>query len=120
MSALKNTVQLIGHVGRDPELRTTGADRKMAKFSLATGDTYKNSKGETITDTHWHSLIAWGKLAEIVGKVVKQGSEVAVEGKLVTRSYVDKEGVKRTITEIQVNELLVLTKQKAASSAESS
>jgi single-strand DNA-binding protein len=108
MYALKNKVQLIGNLGNNPEIRTTEAGKKMARFSVATDETYRNAKGEKVTETQWHNLIAWGKVAEIVEKYLSKGSEVAVEGKLMNRNYVDKEGVKRYITEVHVNEMLML------------
>ena len=108
MNALRNKVQLIGNLGGNPEVTTLDSGKKLAKFSIATNETYKNSLGEKITDTQWHNVIAWNKTAEIIEKYVSKGSEIAVEGKLVTRSYEDKEGMKRYITEIVVNELLLL------------
>ena len=108
MNALRNKVQLIGNLGMNPEVKTLDGGKKLAKMSIATNETYKNSKGERVTETQWHNLVAWGKTAEIVEKFLKKGSEVAVEGKLVNRNYTDKEGVKRYITEIEVNELLML------------
>ena len=83
-------------------------DKKLAKFSIATNDSYKNASGEKITDTQWHNVIAWNKTAEIVEKYLTKGNEIAVEGKLTSRSYENKEGVKKYITEIVVNELLML------------
>ncbi len=108
MNALRNKVQLIGNLGGNPEVITLDSGKKLAKFSIATNETYKNSLGEKITDTQWHNVIAWNKTAEIIEKYVSKGSEIAVEGKLVTRSYEDKEGMKAYITEIIVNELLLL------------
>jgi single-strand DNA-binding protein len=113
MYALKNKVQLIGNLGNAPEVRNTETGKKLARFSMATNEQYKNSKGERVTETQWHNVIAWGNVAEIAEKYLKKGAEVAVEGKLVNRSYVDKEGAKRTITEIQVTEILMLSKATA-------
>jgi single-strand DNA-binding protein len=107
MKSLRNSVKLIGHVGKDPEVKTFG-DRTKAAFSIATTDNYKNAKGEKVEDTQWHNLVIWGKLADIAGKYVKKGSEVAVEGKLVHRVYETDKGEKRYITEINVNELEML------------
>ena len=107
-AALRNKVQLIGNLGNDPEVKTLESGKKMAKFSVATSETYRNSKGEKVKETQWHKLVAWGKLAEIIEKYVGKGKEVAVEGKLVTRSYNDKEGNKKYITEVEVSELLML------------
>ena len=112
MNALRNKVQLIGHLGMDPEVKALNGGKKLAKMSIATNETYKNAKGEKVTDTQWHNLIAWGKTAEIVEKFLKKGSEVAVEGKLINRNYTDKEGIKRYVTEIEVSELLMLDSKK--------
>lgn len=111
MNTLKNKVQLIGHLGNDPELKTVNGNN-LAKISIATNETYKNAKGEKITDTQWHNVIAWGKTADIIGKYLKKGSEVAIEGKLINKNYTDKEGVKRYVTEVQANEVLLLGSKK--------
>ncbi|HMK27266.1 MAG TPA: single-stranded DNA-binding protein [Chitinophagaceae bacterium] len=108
MYALKNKVQLIGNLGNAPEVKTLESGKKMARFSVATSESYRNAKGEKVTETQWHNLVAWGKVAEIVEKYLGKGKEVAIEGKLISRSYNDKEGNKKYITEIQVNELLML------------
>jgi single-strand DNA-binding protein len=108
MYALKNKVQLIGNLGNGPEVRTFEGGRKMARFSMATNESYRNAQGERITETQWHNLIAWGKLADIAERFLEKGKEVAIEGKLINRSYQDREGNKRYVTEIQVNELLLL------------
>lgn len=108
MYALKNKVQLIGNLGNAPEVKTLESGKKMARFSVATNENYRNAKGEKVTETQWHNLVAWGKVAEIVEKFLTKGKEVAIEGKLVNRSYNDKEGNKKYVTEIQVNELLLL------------
>lgn len=110
MYALKNKVQLIGNLGNAPEVRNTETGKKLVRFSVATNEQYKNAKGERVTETQWHNLIAWGKVAEIAEKFLLKGTEVAVEGKLVNRNYMDKEGNKKYITEIQVTELLMLGK----------
>ncbi len=108
MYALKNKVQLIGNLGKAPEIKTTEGGKKMARFSIATNETYKNTKGERVTETQWHNLVAWGKVAEIAGKYLEKGKEVAIEGKLVNRSYEDKNGNKKYVTEVVVNELLLI------------
>jgi len=108
MSNLRNKVQLIGRIGNDPEVVSLESGKKVAKFSMATNDSYKNAKGEKIEDTQWHNLVVWNKTAEIVEQYVKKGNEVAIEGKLTNRSYDDKEGNKRYVTEIVVSELLML------------
>jgi single-strand DNA-binding protein len=108
MQTLKNKVQLIGNVGAVPEIKTMEAGKKLAKFSLATSETYRNAKGEKVTETQWHNIVCWGKLAEIVEKYLTKGKEVALEGKLINRSYNDKDGNRKCICEVQANELLLL------------
>jgi single-strand DNA-binding protein len=108
MNTLRNKVQLIGNLGNDPEIITMDSGKKLAKFSIATNETYKNQAGERVTDTQWHNVVAWGKTAEIVEQYVTKGKEVAVEGKLSHRSYDDKDGNKRYTTEVVCNELLLL------------
>lgn len=108
MSTLRNKVQLIGNLGNNPEIITLESGKKLAKFSIATNETYKNAKGEKITNTEWHNLVAWGKTAEIAESYLEKGREIAIEGKLTTRSYDDKDGNKKYITEIVINELLLL------------
>jgi single-strand DNA-binding protein len=108
MSTLRNSVQLIGRPGMDPEVKTIANDRKMARFTLATNDFYVNNKGEKIEETQWHNLVAWGKTAEIVEKLVKKGKEIVIEGKLTTNTWEDKEGVKHSTVEVIINEILAL------------
>jgi single-strand DNA-binding protein len=108
MYALKNKVQLIGNLGNNPEIKTTEGGKKLARFSMATNEVYRNANGDKVTETQWHSLVAWARVAEIAEKFLVKGSEVAIEGKLVNRSYNDKEGNKKYITEVQVNEVLML------------
>jgi len=110
MNTLRNKVQLIGNLGNDPEIINLESGKMLAKFSIATNENYKNSKGEKITDTQWHNVVAWGKTAEIIEKYVTKGKEVAIEGKLTSRSYETKEGDKRYVTEVVCNELLMLGK----------
>ncbi len=110
MSTLRNKVQLIGHVGITPEILNLESGKKLAKFSIATNESYKNSKGEKVTDTQWHNIVAWGKTADLIEKFAPKGKEVGIEGKLTTRSYEDKEGVKRYITEVVCSELLLMGK----------
>lgn len=115
MYALKNKVQLIGNLGNAPEVKTTESGKKMVRFSVATNDVYKTADGEKKTETQWHNIIAWGNLAEIAEKYLTKGSEIALEGKLMNRNYIDKEGNKKYITEIQANELLMLGGKAIAS-----
>jgi single-strand DNA-binding protein len=108
MSTICNNVQLIGNLGKDPEIKTYEDGKKMARVSMATKEFYKNAKGERITETQWHNLVAWGKTAELMERYLKKGSELALQGKLVSRQYDDKEGAKRYITEIHVSSLHML------------
>lgn len=110
MSTLRNKVQLIGHVGNDPEIKTFDGGKKLAKLAIATNESYKNEKGEKVEETQWHNLVAWGKTAEIIEKYVVKGKEIAIEGKLTHRSYEDKNGEKRYVTEVVIDEVLLLGK----------
>ncbi len=109
MKTLRNKVNLIGNLGMTPEIKSLDGGQKLAKVSIATNETYKNNKGEKVTETQWHNLIAWGKVAEVLEKYTKVGSKVAVEGKLVNRQYTDKAGQKRQTTEVQLSEVMVLS-----------
>ncbi|MBL7871045.1 MAG: single-stranded DNA-binding protein [Cyclobacteriaceae bacterium] len=112
MKSVRNSVQLIGRLGKDPEVKNFGKSQK-ATFSIATSETYKNAKGEKVEDTQWHNIVIWGKLADIAGQYLKKGAEVAVEGKLVHRVFETDKGEKRYFTEINVNDLAMLgAKQK--------
>jgi len=108
MSTIRNQVQLIGNVGQEPTITNLDNGRKVARLSLATNEHYKNANGEKQTDTQWHTVVAWGKSAEIIEKYVSKGKEIAIEGKLSSRSYEDKEGVKRYVTEVVASEILLL------------
>jgi len=110
MNALRNKVQLIGNLGNDPEIINLESGKRLAKFSLATNESYKNANGEKVTDTQWHNIVAWGKTATIIEQFVTKGKEVVIEGKLTTRSWEDKEGIKRYTTEVVCQELLMLSK----------
>ena len=112
MNALRNRVQLIGRLGQDPEVKQTKNGRTLARFSLATTEIYKNSQGERTEETQWHPIVVWGERAEIAGKYLRKGKEVALEGKLVHRSYDDADGNKKYITEVVVNEFLMLGKKE--------
>lgn len=114
MNALRNKVQLIGNLGNAPEVRTTESGKKLVKFSIATNESYRNAKGEKVTETQWHNIIAWGKVADIAEKYLTKGTEVAIEGKLMNNNYTDKDGNKKYSTEIQVHELLLLGSKPAA------
>ncbi len=112
MSTLKNKVQLIGNLGTQPEIINLESGKILAKFTMATNEHYKNAKGEKVTDTQWHNIVAWGKTAQIIEQYLNKGQEVAIEGKLTTRSWDDKEGNKRYMTEIVCNELLMMGDKK--------
>ncbi|MEJ6792096.1 MAG: single-stranded DNA-binding protein [Lacinutrix sp.] len=108
MNTLRNKVQLIGNLGQDPEIINLESGNTVAKFSIATNESYKNAYGEKVTDTQWHKIVAFGKTAQIIEKYVTKGKEIAVEGKLTTRSWDDKDGIKCYTTEVVCNELLML------------
>ena len=108
MSTLRNKVQLIGNVGGEPTITNLESGKKVARISIATNEHYKDGKGEKQTDTNWHNLVAWGKTADIIEKYVAKGKEIAIEGKLTSRSYEDKDNVKRYVTEVVVSEILLL------------
>jgi len=108
MSTLKNHVQLIGNVGQEPTITNLESGKKVARFSLATNEYYKDAKGEKQTDTNWHTVVAWGKTAEIIEKFVSKGKELGVTGKLKTRTYTTDDGNERYVTEVEANEILLL------------
>jgi single-strand DNA-binding protein len=112
MYAMKNKVQLIGNLGQAPAIKTTESGKKLAQFSVATNESYQNAQGEKVTETQWHQVVAWGKLADIVEKYLIKGKEVAIEGKLVNRNYTDKQGVKHYATEVVASDLLMLGTNK--------
>ncbi|NNF35038.1 MAG: single-stranded DNA-binding protein [Saprospiraceae bacterium] len=114
MNSIRNTVQLMGHLGKDLELLTFENGNSIVKGTLATNDYYINNKGEKIEDTQWHNIIAWGKLAQSMSQILRKGNEVTVKGKLTHRSYQDKTGVKRYVTEIVVSEFVKVTRKEAA------
>lgn len=112
MSALRNSVRLTGFLGQDPEVFTFGENQKMIRVSLATHERYRNKENEWKTDTHWHQLTFWGKNALFAEKSLKKGDQISVEGRLVNNNYVDKEGVTRYVSEVVVNELLLVRIKK--------
>ena len=107
MGTLRNSVHLIGRPGMDPEIKTFG-EKKTARFALATNDKYYNDKMELVTDTQWHNIVAFGKTVDTVEKLVRKGRLMAVEGKLQTRQYEDKDKNKRYITEIYLDEFMLV------------
>ena len=112
MGTLKNSVHLIGRPGADPEIRVFG-DKKTARFALATNDKYYNDKNELITDTQWHNIVAKGRTAEIVEKIVKKGRLLALDGSIRTRQYEDKDKNKRYITEIHMDEFMLIDRMSS-------
>lgn len=108
MSTLKNKVQLIGNVGVEPAITILESGKKVARLSLATNESYKDKNGEKQTETNWHTLVAWGKTVDIIESYVVKGKEMAIEGKLNSRSYDDRDGNKRHVTEVVVSEILLL------------
>ncbi len=113
MNSLKNRVQLIGHLGNDPEVKNLNGGKTVVNFSMATSDYYKNANGEKVTETQWHKIVAWNGTAKIIEKHLKKGNEVGIVGKLTTRSWDDKDGNKRYITEVVANEVLLMGAAKA-------
>lgn len=107
---MKNSVQLIGHVGQEPEIKNLEGGKKLANFSIATNEVYYRENGDKVEKTEWHRITAWGKTAEIIEKYVAKGKEIAIGGKLSHRSYDDKDGIKRYVTEVIADEVLLLGK----------
>lgn len=111
MNNLRNRVQLIGNLGATPEITEFDNGKKMAKITLATNDSYKNNKGELVKETQWHLLTLWGNHAVLAENYLDKGKEICVDGKLQNRTYEDKDGVKKYVTEIFVNDILLLGKK---------
>lgn len=111
MGNIRNQVRLIGNLGRDPEYREISNGRKMTRFSLATNEYYVGDQGEKLAETQWHQVVAWGKLAEICERLLHKGSEVVLDGRLNTRSYNDKDGVRRSYTEVVALEMAVMDRK---------
>lgn len=110
MTTIRNSVQLIGRLGKDPEIKNIGNDRKMARISLATSNNYYNAKGERVEETDWHNVVAFGKVVDTIEKFVRKGQEIAIEGKLTASNWEDKDGNKRYSVDIVLNELVLLQK----------
>ena len=111
MTTLSNSVHLIGRLGQDPKSFEFEGGKMKTTFSLATSDFYKDQKGERVQDTQWHNIVAWGKTAKIAADYLEKGKEIALEGKLTNRSYDDKGGNKKYITEVLANQILILDKK---------
>ena len=107
---MKNSVQLIGHVGQEPEIKNLEGGKKLANISIATNEVYYKDNGDKVEQTQWHRVTAWGKTAEIIERFVTKGKEIGIEGKLTHRSYDDKDGIKRYVTEVVANEILLIGK----------
>jgi single-strand DNA-binding protein len=112
MNSLRNRVHLIGNLGQDPEIKTLDSGKKVAHFTLATNDSYKNADGTKVEDTIWHNIVAWNGTAEVASKFLKKGKEVCIEGRISYRTYTDKTGVVKNVTEIIVIDLLLLRSPK--------
>jgi len=110
---IKNHVQLVGRLSANPEVKILDNGSKLARFAVAINESYTNKKGEKVTNTQWHTITAWGSLANIAERILYKGTQVTVDGKLVNRTFIAKDGSKRTSTEIVANELFV-SYQKAA------
>lgn len=111
MTTMKNRVQLIGHLGKDPEVKLFDKDRKRASFSIATNESYKNQKGEKVTQTEWHNVVAWGTTASFIENYLNKGIYIGLEGKISNRVYESK-GEKKYITEIVANDIVILSSKK--------
>jgi len=112
MNSIRNQVQLIGNLGKDPEIKTFENDKKMVRFTIATNESYKDQNGEKKTITQWHNVIAWGKLAENIHLMTQKGSELAIQGKLTYRPYTDKDGAEKYVTEIVAQEFFKIGKKE--------
>lgn len=109
MNALRNKVQLIGRLGQDPDIKTLESGKKVAHFTMATNENYKSADGSKTEETTWHNIVAWNGLAELASKYLKKGREVCIEGRISYRSYTDKNGVPKSITEIVASDLVLLS-----------
>jgi single-strand DNA-binding protein len=112
MNALRNSVHLIGNLGQDPDSKTLDSGKKVARFTLATTESFKNADGQKVNETTWHNIVLWNGLADVAGKYLKKGHQIAIEGRIVYRSYEDKNKVTKNITEIVANDLLMLKSPK--------
>ncbi len=108
MSTIRNKVQLIGNVGNDPQITQLENGKKVSRFSLATNESYRTAKGEKVERTDWHNVVVWGRPVEVIERYVTKGKQIAIEGKLTSRSYIDKDGNERYITEVIANDFVLL------------
>jgi single-strand DNA-binding protein len=118
MNTLKNKVTLIGNLGMDPETKKLDSGKTVTHFTLATEDNYKNSEGQKVSETTWHNIVAWNGLADIADKYLKKGHQVVLDGRISYRSYEDKQGTTKYITEIVLNDLVLLRNGKTNSKTE--
>ncbi|RKE43400.1 single-stranded DNA-binding protein [Sphingobacterium detergens] len=114
MSTLRNKVQLIGHLGNDPIIKTTSTGTNYSVLRLATNDLFKNKAGEWVEEVQWHTLVIWGKQNNTIEKKCRRGTKLMVEGKLTYRNYENAEGIKTYITEIKVDSFLILSDQTSS------
>ncbi len=108
MARSVNKVILIGNLGSDPELRYTPSGTAVCNFRLATNESYKDQTGQLVERTEWHNIVTWGRLAEICGEYLRKGSRVYIEGSIQTRSYEDRDGNTRYVTEIKARDMMML------------
>ncbi len=108
---MKNNVQLIGHLGGNPEIKVLDGGRKMARINVATSETYTNTQGEKVKETQWHNIVAWGNTATLAERIFSKGMKVMIDGKLINRSYMDKEGQKKYVTEVEAHGLMLFVKK---------
>ena len=113
MNTLRNSVRLVGNLGMDPEIKNFDSNKRLVRLSLATNESYKNDKGEKVKETQWHNIVIWGAQAKFAEEMLKKGDEVAIDGKLASRNYVDKDGNKRYVTEVVANEFLKMNSKRA-------
>ena len=110
MKNIKNHVHLVGRLGANPQVKELGNGNKMARFPFAVIQTHTSREGKKVTNVQWHSILAWGPVASIAEMILEKGTHVSLEGKLITRTYTNKDGFKKTRTEIVANELFVMNK----------
>lgn len=113
MNGLRNRVQLIGNLGQDPEVKTLESGKKVTNFTMATNESFKTADGTKTEETTWHNIVAWNGLAELSSKYLKKGREVCIEGRISYRTYTDKNGVQKNITEIVATDLVLLKSSKS-------
>lgn len=118
MNQLRNSVQLIGFLGNNPETRTFNDNKSVTRFTMATNESYRNEKGERITTTQWHNCVVWGKLGQTLQQMLSKGRQVAIQGKLTYREYKGEDGQSRRLTEIVVENFLAIESRQAKAKEE--